>query len=173
MQPGSTPSGRTWELPSVVLPELPGSFHQVLSQWFRPWLNNSHTHVNNQDTNFIRGNLLTSVLVRSLGVMPVLLLVRCWSEETAGLLGRGEKSFRVFWQVQVKTVLQKGEKMCCLVSRCVFAVLILVIFSLPFPMWSFALCLYLDSSWGSMIQFFSFLRLLILWILLKRAVECW
>ena len=35
VQPGSTPSGHTAELPSPVLPGLTGSFPQVLSQCFR------------------------------------------------------------------------------------------------------------------------------------------
>jgi len=35
VQPGSTPSGHTAELPSPVLPGLTRSFPQVLSQWFR------------------------------------------------------------------------------------------------------------------------------------------
>ena len=43
VQPGSTPSGHTAELPSPVLPGLTRSFPQVLNQWFRPWLNSSHT----------------------------------------------------------------------------------------------------------------------------------
>ena len=38
VQPGSTPSSHTAELPSPVLPGLTGSFPQVLNQWFRPWL---------------------------------------------------------------------------------------------------------------------------------------
>jgi len=36
MQPGSTPSGHTAELPSPMLPGLTWSFPQVISQWFRP-----------------------------------------------------------------------------------------------------------------------------------------
>jgi len=36
VQPGSTPSGHTAELPSPVLPELTGPFPQVLNQWLRP-----------------------------------------------------------------------------------------------------------------------------------------
>jgi len=44
VQPGSTPSGHTAELPSPVLPGLTGSFPQVLSQWFGPWLSSYHTH---------------------------------------------------------------------------------------------------------------------------------
>ena len=43
VQPGSTPSGHTAELPSPVLPGLTGSFPQVLNQWFRLWLNSYHT----------------------------------------------------------------------------------------------------------------------------------
>ena len=43
VQPGSTPSGHTAELPSPVLPGLTQSFPQVINQWFRPWLNSSHT----------------------------------------------------------------------------------------------------------------------------------
>ena len=41
--PRSNPSGHTGELPSPVLPGLSQSFPQVLNQWFRPWLNSSHT----------------------------------------------------------------------------------------------------------------------------------
>jgi len=36
VEPGSTPSNHTGELPSPVLPGLTGSFPQVLNQWFRP-----------------------------------------------------------------------------------------------------------------------------------------
>ena len=36
MQPGSTLSGRTAELPSPVVPGLTQSFSHVLNQWFRP-----------------------------------------------------------------------------------------------------------------------------------------
>ena len=36
VQPGSTPSAHTVQLPSPVLPGLTGSFPQVLNQWFRP-----------------------------------------------------------------------------------------------------------------------------------------
>jgi len=43
VQPGSTPSGHTAELPSPVLPGLTGSFPQVLHQWFRLGLNSYHT----------------------------------------------------------------------------------------------------------------------------------
>jgi len=43
VQPGSTPSCHTAELPSPVLPGLTGSFPQVLNQWFRPWLSSYHT----------------------------------------------------------------------------------------------------------------------------------
>jgi len=43
VQPGSTPSSHTDELPSPVLPGLTVSFSQVLHQWFRPWLNSPHT----------------------------------------------------------------------------------------------------------------------------------
>jgi len=39
VQPGSTPSHHTAELPSPVLPGLTGSLPQVLNQWFRPSLN--------------------------------------------------------------------------------------------------------------------------------------
>ena len=41
VQPGSTPSGHTARLPSPVLPGLT----QVIYQWFKPWLNGSHTGV--------------------------------------------------------------------------------------------------------------------------------
>jgi len=44
VQPGSTPSYHTPELPSPVLPGLPGSFPQVLNQCFRPGLISYHTH---------------------------------------------------------------------------------------------------------------------------------
>ena len=43
VQPGSTPSGHTAELPSPVLPWLTEFFPQVINQWFRPWLNSFHT----------------------------------------------------------------------------------------------------------------------------------
>ena len=43
VQPGSTPSGHTAELPSPVLPGLTRSFPQVLNQCFRQWLNSSLT----------------------------------------------------------------------------------------------------------------------------------
>ena len=43
VQPGSSPSYHTAELPSPVLSGLTGSFPQVFNQWFRLWLNNSHT----------------------------------------------------------------------------------------------------------------------------------
>jgi len=39
VQPGSTPSSHTGELPSPVLPGLTGSSSKVLNQWCRPWLN--------------------------------------------------------------------------------------------------------------------------------------
>jgi len=43
VQPGSIPSSHTAELPSPVLPELTGSFPQVLNQCFRLGLNSYHT----------------------------------------------------------------------------------------------------------------------------------
>ena len=46
VQPGSTLSDCTAELPSPVLPGLTGSFPQVLHQWFRPGLNSYHTPPN-------------------------------------------------------------------------------------------------------------------------------
>lgn len=42
MEPGSTPSGCTGELPSPGLPGLTGSFPQVLNQWFQLGLKSSH-----------------------------------------------------------------------------------------------------------------------------------
>ena len=42
-QPGSTRCGHTAELPSPVLPQLTGSFPQVINQRFRMGLNRSHT----------------------------------------------------------------------------------------------------------------------------------
>ena len=43
VQPGSTPSGHTAELPSPVLPWLTQCLPQVINQWFRLWFNSSHT----------------------------------------------------------------------------------------------------------------------------------
>ena len=43
VQPGSTPSGHTAELPSPVLPRLTQCSPQVIYQWFRPSFNSSHT----------------------------------------------------------------------------------------------------------------------------------
>ena len=43
VQPGSTPSGHTVELPSPVHPGLTKSFPQVLNQWFRLSLSSYHT----------------------------------------------------------------------------------------------------------------------------------
>jgi len=45
VEPGSTPSGHTGELPSPVLTGLTRSFHQVLTQRFRPCFNSSHTRI--------------------------------------------------------------------------------------------------------------------------------
>ena len=42
MEPGSTPSGHTGELPSPVLPWLTQSLPQVINQWFRLSLSSSH-----------------------------------------------------------------------------------------------------------------------------------
>ena len=47
MEPGSTPSVHTGELPSPVFPGLTRSFPQVLYQWFRPWFNSSHSNTVN------------------------------------------------------------------------------------------------------------------------------
>ena len=49
VQPGSTPSRPTAELPSPVLPGLIGSFPQVLNQWVRPGLYSSHTQANSDN----------------------------------------------------------------------------------------------------------------------------
>ena len=49
VQPGSMPSSHTAELPSPVLPGLTRSFSQVLNQWFRLWLNSSHTPLHTTD----------------------------------------------------------------------------------------------------------------------------
>lgn len=43
VQPGSTLSSHTGELPSPVLPGLTGSFSQLLNQWLRLWLNSYYT----------------------------------------------------------------------------------------------------------------------------------
>ena len=43
VEPGSTPSGHTGELPSPVLPQLSQCLPQVINQRFRPWFNRSHT----------------------------------------------------------------------------------------------------------------------------------
>ena len=45
VQPGSTPSGHTAELPSPVLPRLTQCLPQVINQRFRPWFNSSHTSI--------------------------------------------------------------------------------------------------------------------------------
>ena len=45
VEPGSTPSGHTAELPAPVLPWLTQSLSQVITQRFRLCLNSSHTGV--------------------------------------------------------------------------------------------------------------------------------
>jgi len=65
VQPGSTHSSHTDELPSPVLPVLTRSFPHVFNQWFRPWLSSSHTLVKSQS------NVRTTYMLTLILFIPV------------------------------------------------------------------------------------------------------